>query len=76
MWHPVVGELTITWNSMDLPADPGLNLTIYTPNRPPPPPSGSLLSSWVATNDNTTDAIPKNRHGGGAHSVAARLHEQ
>jgi hypothetical protein len=28
--HPVVGEITLTYNRMELAADPGLAITIYT----------------------------------------------
>ncbi|MFF4621835.1 MmyB family transcriptional regulator [Nonomuraea jabiensis] len=50
--HPAVGELTLDYESMDLQADPGLNLTVYTAA----PDSAShdglrLLASWAATLD-------------------------
>lgn len=48
--HPVVGELTLTFEMMELAADPGLHLLTYTAD------SGStsdealcLLGSWAAT---------------------------
>ena len=48
--HPVVGELTLTFEMMQLAADPGLNLLTYTAE----PGSKSdealnLLGSWAAT---------------------------
>jgi transcriptional regulator with XRE-family HTH domain len=48
--HPVVGDLTVGFNATELPADPGLTLTVYTAE----PGSGSaeklaLLASWGAT---------------------------
>ena len=48
--HPVVGELTVGFNATELPADPGLTLTVYTAE----PGSSSaeklaLLASWGAT---------------------------
>jgi transcriptional regulator with XRE-family HTH domain len=48
--HPVVGDLTVGFNAMELPADPGLTLTAYTAD----PGSASaekfsLLASWNAT---------------------------
>ena len=48
--HPVVGELTLTFEMMQLAADPGLNLLTYTAE----PASKSdealnLLGSWAAT---------------------------
>jgi transcriptional regulator with XRE-family HTH domain len=47
--HPVVGELTVGFNATELPADPGLTLTVYTAE----PGSSSaeklaLLASWGA----------------------------
>jgi transcriptional regulator with XRE-family HTH domain len=48
--HPVVGDLAVGFNATELPADPGLTLTVYTAE----PTSGSaekmaLLASWGAT---------------------------
>ena len=48
--HPLVGDLTVGFNATELPADPGLTLTVYTAE----PGSGSaeklaLLASWGAT---------------------------
>jgi hypothetical protein len=50
--HPVVGELTLTFEMMELAADPGLNLLAYSAE----PGSRSeealnLLASWTATLD-------------------------
>jgi MmyB-like transcription regulator ligand binding domain len=48
--HPVVGDLTLTYNRMDLAADPGQMLTIWTAE--PGTKSAealSLLASWAAT---------------------------
>ncbi|KQM81509.1 helix-turn-helix transcriptional regulator [Agromyces sp. Leaf222] len=49
--HPVVGDLDLHYESMDLPSEPGLVLNVYTA------PAGSasadalkLLASWAATN--------------------------
>jgi transcriptional regulator with XRE-family HTH domain len=50
--HPVVGKLTLTYNRMELSADPGLAITIYTAE--PGTKSAeslSLLGSWAATSD-------------------------
>ena len=48
--HPAVGELELIYNALDLPADPGLTLTVYNAAR------GSateeklrLLASWALT---------------------------
>jgi len=48
--HPVVGELELTYEAFELPADPGLTLSTYTAE----PGSASadalrLLASWAAT---------------------------
>jgi transcriptional regulator with XRE-family HTH domain len=56
--HPVVGELSLTFESMELVADPGLTMFVYTAE----PGSKSeeslkLLASWTATFD---EAEPSN----------------
>lgn len=48
--HPVVGQLDLAFNTVPLPGDPGLALTVYTPE----PGTGTderlgLLASWAAT---------------------------
>ena len=48
--HPVVGDVTVGFNATELPADPGLTLTMYTAE----PGTASaeklaLLASWSAT---------------------------
>jgi transcriptional regulator with XRE-family HTH domain len=48
--HAVVGELHLAFNTIPLPGDPGLSLTVYTPE----PNTGTderlaLLASWAAT---------------------------
>ncbi|WP_375491357.1 helix-turn-helix transcriptional regulator [uncultured Jatrophihabitans sp.] len=51
--HPVVGRIDVTFDSLDLPADPGLTLTAYSTE--PGSPSAdalALLASW-----NATDAV-------------------
>ncbi|MFP5020794.1 helix-turn-helix transcriptional regulator [Pseudonocardia phyllosphaerae] len=62
--HPVVGELTVGYETMPLPADPGLVLTIYSPE--PASPSAdalALLSSWAATNvPGAHRDVPSERH--------------
>jgi transcriptional regulator with XRE-family HTH domain len=48
--HPVVGDLSLTYNRMELAADPGLAITIWTaePNSKSAE-ALSLLGSWAAT---------------------------
>ncbi len=55
--HPVVGELILSYNRLDLAADPGLTLSTYTAE----PGSRSedalkLLGSWAATVDSVEPA--------------------
>jgi hypothetical protein len=50
--HPLVGELTLTYETMELAANPGLTIAVYTAE----PGSKSeqalnLLASWTATPD-------------------------
>jgi transcriptional regulator with XRE-family HTH domain len=54
--HPVVGDLELTYEAMELPVDQGLTLNVYTAE--PGSPSAdalNLLASWAATQD---EAIP------------------
>lgn len=49
--HPVVGELGLVFNTMALPADPGLTLAVYTAEPGSPAEEKlALLASWAATN--------------------------
>ena len=57
MHHPLVGELILSFESMELVADPGLTMFVYTAE----PGSKSeqalnLLASWTATPDQTQPA--------------------
>jgi transcriptional regulator with XRE-family HTH domain len=50
--HPVVGEIELAYESMELPADPGLSMHVYSAE----PASSSadalnLLASWAATQE-------------------------
>ncbi|MFC4118073.1 helix-turn-helix transcriptional regulator [Nonomuraea zeae] len=50
--HHIVGDLTLAYESMDLRAEPGLSMTIYTAE--PGSPSQDalrLLASWAATHE-------------------------
>jgi hypothetical protein len=50
--HPVVGELDLPYEAMDLPADPGLRLNIYTPQPDSPEAEAlALLASWTQVPD-------------------------
>jgi transcriptional regulator with XRE-family HTH domain len=50
--HPVVGTLELTYEALDLTADQGLNLTIYTATAGSPAEDGlRVLASWAATHE-------------------------
>lgn len=50
--HPVVGDLDLDYESMELPSEPGLVLNVYTAPAGTPSADGlRLLASWVATHD-------------------------
>ncbi len=48
--HPVVGDLELTYEGMELPADPGLTMFVYTAEPASASEDGlKLLASWAAT---------------------------
>jgi MmyB-like transcription regulator ligand binding domain len=48
--HPVVGDLDLNFESMELPSEPGLVLNVYTaPAGSPSADALRLLASWAAT---------------------------
>jgi hypothetical protein len=52
--HPVVGRLELMYDTVLLPADPGLALLVYTaPAGSPTADALVLLASWAATLDRT-----------------------
>lgn len=54
--HPVVGRLDLNFESMDLPAEPGLQLNIYTtPAGGPSADNLALLASWASQETLTTE---------------------
>ena len=55
--HPIVGDLHLTFESMDLPADPGLALIVYgTEPGSASHDALSMLASWAATQERSTEA--------------------
>lgn len=57
--HPVVGDLELTFEALELPADPGLRITTYTAEPASPSADGlTLLASWAATLDQLDRAAP------------------
>ncbi|MDN4640743.1 helix-turn-helix transcriptional regulator [Agreia sp. PsM10] len=54
--HPIVGDLDLNFESMELPSEPGLVMNVYTaPAGSPTAERLTLLASWAATQD-ATDA--------------------
>ncbi len=50
--HPVVGELRLSYEVMELPADPGLALIVYSAAEGSPDDDAlRLLASWAATHE-------------------------
>ena len=66
--HPVVGDLELAFESLDLSADPGLRVTTYTAEPGSVSADGlTLLASWAATVDHAdqparTSSIPNADH--------------
>jgi len=49
--HPIVGELHLLFEAMELSADTGLSLYVYSPEPDSPSEDGiRLLATWAATN--------------------------
>jgi transcriptional regulator with XRE-family HTH domain len=57
--HPVVGQLDLNYESMELPSEPGLFLNVYTA-APDTPTADALkmLASWAATQELTEESQP------------------
>ena len=50
--HPVVGELDLDFEAMELPSEPGLWLNVYTaPEGSPTADALKLLASWAASQE-------------------------
>jgi hypothetical protein len=51
--HPVVGQLDLDFESMELPSEPGLHLNVYTAAAGAPTADAlKLLASWAASEEN------------------------
>ncbi|MBN9215286.1 MAG: helix-turn-helix domain-containing protein [Microbacterium sp.] len=70
--HPVVGELELTYEAFELPADPGMTLSTYTaePNTPSAD-ALKMLASWAATNAATNEQREPLRGANAAAEVGA-----
>ncbi|MGI5467172.1 helix-turn-helix transcriptional regulator [Streptomyces sp. CA-132043] len=61
--HSAVGELTVAYEGLEMAAEPGLTLTIYTAEPGSPSEEGlRLLASWAATqkSEPSTDSLSDN----------------
>jgi len=62
--HPVVGELTLDYEAMELPADTGLTIIAYSAEPATASRDAlSLLASWAATLDQDQEHGPETRAG-------------
>jgi transcriptional regulator with XRE-family HTH domain len=60
--HPVIGDLDLTYETMELPGDPGLAIHVYAAEPASPSADGlGLLASWAATLDRP--ALPAEQAG-------------
>ncbi len=60
--HPVVGDLELNFESMPLPADPGLVLNVFSPE--PASPSAdalTLLATWITTESASLNDVDPQR---------------
>ncbi|WP_440708204.1 helix-turn-helix transcriptional regulator [Herbiconiux sp. YIM B11900] len=56
--HPVVGDLDLTYESMELPSEPGLVMNVYTaPAGSPTADALRVLASWAATQEQASALV-------------------
>jgi transcriptional regulator with XRE-family HTH domain len=56
--HPVVGDLELTYEAMEFPADPGLTMFVYTAEPGSASDDGlKLLASWAVTLEQTDPSV-------------------
>jgi transcriptional regulator with XRE-family HTH domain len=61
--HPLVGDITLTYESMDLTADQGLRLNAYSAQPGSPDQDAlNLIASWVATTDPAASSTKSQEH--------------
>jgi len=60
--HPIVGDMDLSFEALELPADPGLRINVYTAD-PATPSEDALkvLASWAATQRETTKTTVKEK---------------
>jgi transcriptional regulator with XRE-family HTH domain len=57
--HPLVGDLTLSYDALELPADPGLTIVAYTAEPGSPAQQAlDLLASWTSTPDQAPAIAP------------------
>jgi transcriptional regulator with XRE-family HTH domain len=62
--HPAVGDLTLAYQSLDMAAEPGHTLTVYTAEPGSPHDEAlRLLASWAATRDAEAPTTPRSPSG-------------
>ena len=73
--HHVVGELQLTFEAMELPADPGLSLVVYSaaPGRARPRTACRLLATWAATLTADAPAVADDVRTGGRGVIQAHV---
>ena len=58
--HPIVGDLDLTYEALELAADPGLGLVVYTAEPGSPTQDAlTLLATWVATVEARASTTPE-----------------
>ena len=58
--HPVVGQLDLDFEAMELPSEPGLQLSVYTAAAGTPTSDAlKLLASWAASQENVPNEYPR-----------------
>jgi hypothetical protein len=68
--HPVIGDLHLNFEAMELPADPGLSFIAFSaPAGSPDDDALRLLASWAATH-HVTGAAPAPQTPGGSGGIA------
>lgn len=61
--HPVVGDLDLQFESMELPSEPGLVMNVYTaPAGSPTADALKVLASWAASQDETAQDAAVAQH--------------
>ena len=69
--HPVVGDLDLNFEAMELPSQPGLTLLVYTaPKNSPTADALRVLASWAATAEQAGEPLRGQTSPSGADCVA------